>query len=154
MRRRDRRLLLIGAAGVTLAGAVALASVALRDTAAYFYSPAQAKAENVSSGAARVGGLVAAGTVIRSEGGRVDFVVTDNQADLKVSYVGVLPDLFREGQGVVAEGRFVAPGEFKADRILAKHDETYMPKEVADALKASGEWRPAPPPIGNMARPS
>lgn len=152
MRRRDRRLMLIGAAGLVLAGGVALASVALRQEVAFFYGPSDALAKAPPSGtSARIGGLVAAGTVVRGEGGRVDFTVTDGKADLKVHYIGVLPDLFREGQGVVAEGRFEGPGRFKAERVLARHDENYMPKEVADALKASGEWRPAPAPAAQGA---
>lgn len=148
MRRRDRRLLLISAAGLVLLGATAVASVALRQTASFFYSPTDAKAKQPTAGTqARIGGLVAKGTVVRGDNGSVNFIVTDTQADVRVSYRGVLPDLFREGQGVVAEGKFTAPDRFEARTILARHDENYMPKEVADALKASGQWREAPMPV-------
>lgn len=145
MRRRDRRLLLIGLSAGVLVAASAVASVALKDTASFFYSPADAVAKQPASGtSARIGGLVAAGTVVRGEDGKVDFVVTDGSADLRVSYRGILPDLFREGQGVVAEGRFHDATHFEAKTILARHDESYMPKEVADSLKASGQWKAAP----------
>jgi cytochrome c-type biogenesis protein CcmE len=145
MRRRDRRLLLIALSGVVLVAATAVASTALRDTASFFYSPTDAHAKKPPAGtSARIGGLVATGTVVRGEGGTVDFVVTDGAADLSVRYRGVLPDLFREGQGVVAEGRFTDARTFEAKTILARHDENYMPKEVADSLKASGQWKQAP----------
>jgi len=144
MRKRDKRLIFIVIGATLMGGAIAFASVALRDTVSLFYGPSDAVKANLSAGtSARIGGLVAANTVVRGQDGKVDFVVTDGKADLKVSYQGVLPDLFREGQGVMAEGRFVGPATFKADRILAKHDENYMPKEVVEALKKSGEWRPA-----------
>jgi cytochrome c-type biogenesis protein CcmE len=150
MRRKDRRLILIASAGTLLLGATAIAGFALRDTASFFYAPADAVARKPEPGTqARIGGLVAQGTVVRSENGKVDFVVTDGAADLQVSYRGVLPDLFREGQGVVAEGRFMEGGQFEARTILARHDESYMPKEVADALKASGQWKEAPMPVAD-----
>jgi cytochrome c-type biogenesis protein CcmE len=153
MRRRDRRLLLICAAGVVLLGATAVASLALKDTASFFFSPADAAKKKPAAGTqARIGGLVAKGTVVRSENGVVNFVVTDGAADLRVSYRGVLPDLFREGQGVIAEGRFRSGELFEARTILARHDENYMPKEVADALKASGQWRDAPMPVGQVGQ--
>jgi cytochrome c-type biogenesis protein CcmE len=147
MRRRDRRLLLIGSAGVLLLGATIVASLALKDTASFFYAPADVVAKKPPVGTqARVGGLVAKGTVVRGENGRVNFVVTDGAANLRVTYRGVLPDLFREGQGVIAEGKFAQGDQFEARTILAKHDENYMPKEVADSLKKSGQWREAPSP--------
>jgi cytochrome c-type biogenesis protein CcmE len=147
MRRRDRRLLLIGCAGVLLIGASVVASLALKDTASFFYAPADVVARKPAAGTqARVGGLVAKGTVVRGENGMVNFVVTDGAANIRVSYRGVLPDLFREGQGVIAEGKFKEGAQFEARTILAKHDENYMPKEVVDALKASGQWREAPLP--------
>jgi cytochrome c-type biogenesis protein CcmE len=147
MRRRDRRLLLIGSAGVLLLGATIVASLALKDTASFFYAPADVVAKKPPVGTqARVGGLVAKGTVVRGENGRVNFVVTDGAANLRVTYRGVLPDLFREGQGVIAEGNFAQGDQFEARTILAKHDENYMPKEVADSLKKSGQWREAPSP--------
>lgn len=161
MRRRDRRLMLIAVAGTLLLGATAIASVALRSKANFFYAPADVVEKQPPAGtSARLGGLVAAGTVVRTDGGEVDFVVTDGSANVAVSYRGVLPDLFREGQGVVAEGRFEEGGTFRARTILARHDETYMPKEVADALKESGQWKAAPaagggtyapPPVGGIA---
>lgn len=147
MRRRDRRLLLIGSAGVLLLGATIVASLALKDTASFFYAPADVVAKKPEPGTqARVGGLVAKGTVVRGENGMVNFVVTDGAANLRVNYRGVLPDLFREGQGVIAEGKFKDSAHFEARTILARHDENYMPKEVADALKKSGQWRDAPLP--------
>jgi cytochrome c-type biogenesis protein CcmE len=147
MRRRDRRLLLIGCAGVLLIGASVVASLALKDTASFFYAPADVVARKPAPGTqARVGGLVAKGTVVRGENGMVNFIVTDGAANLRVSYRGVLPDLFREGQGVIAEGKFKEGAQFEARTILARHDENYMPKEVADSLKASGQWREAPSP--------
>ena len=89
----------------------------------------------------RVGGLVKTGSVVKSAGETVAFVVTDGANDLSVSYQGLLPDLFREGQGVVAEGVLAAPGQMRADTILAKHDERYMPREVVEALKKQGRWQ-------------
>lgn len=152
MRRRDRRLLLIGLVGTLMLGATGIAAVGLRDKAAFFYAPADVAERKPEAGtAARLGGLVAAGTVVRSEGGKIDFVVTDGAADVRVSYRGVLPDLFREGQGVVAEGRFAEDGTFAASTILARHDENYMPKEVADSLKRTGQWKEAPPATGQDA---
>ncbi len=152
MRRRDRRLLLIGFAGTLLIGATVIASLALKDTASFFYAPADVVAKKPKAGTqARVGGLVAKGTVVRGENGMVNFVVTDGAANLRVSYRGVLPDLFREGQGVIAEGKFGADTQFEARTILAKHDEKYMPKEVADALKKSGQWREAPLPAQQIS---
>lgn len=147
MRRRDRRLLLIGSAGALLLGATVIASLALKDTASFFYAPADVIAKKPDAGTqARVGGLVAKGTVVRGENGVVNFVVTDGAADLRVTYRGVLPDLFREGQGVIAEGKFSGNQHFEARTILARHDENYMPKEVADSLKKSGQWKEAPKP--------
>jgi cytochrome c-type biogenesis protein CcmE len=149
MRRRDRRLLLISCAGALLLGASVIASLALKDTASFFYAPADVVARKPEAGTqARVGGLVAKGTVVRGENGMVNFVVTDGAANLRVAYRGVLPDLFREGQGVIAEGKFKDLEHFEARTILARHDENYMPKEVADSLKATGQWREAPAPAG------
>lgn len=148
MRRRDRRLLLISCAGVLLIGASVIASLALRDTASFFYAPADVQERKPEAGTqARVGGLVAKGTVVRGENGMVNFVVTDGAANLRVAYRGVLPDLFREGQGVIAEGKFRDLEHFEARTILARHDENYMPKEVADSLKATGQWKEAPEPV-------
>ena len=142
MTRKQRRLVLIGGSLGVLAVAVALMLNALRDSIVFFNSPSDVMEKHVGPGTRiRLGGLVKNGTVMHSDNLTVQFEVTDGQRDVPVSYQGVLPDLFREGQGVVAEGVLDAGGTFKADSILAKHDETYMPKEVADALKRSGHWK-------------
>jgi len=142
MTRKQRRLVLIGSGMAVLAVAVALMLNALRDSIVFFNSPSDVMEKHVGPGTRiRLGGLVKDGTVVHSDNLTVQFEVTDGQRDVPVSYQGVLPDLFREGQGVVAEGVLDAGGTFKADSILAKHDETYMPKEVADALKRSGHWK-------------
>jgi cytochrome c-type biogenesis protein CcmE len=142
MTRKQRRLVLIGGSLGVLAVAVALMLNALRDSIVFFNSPSDVMEKHVGPGTRiRLGGLVKDGTVMHSDNLTVQFEVTDGQRDVPVSYQGVLPDLFREGQGVVAEGVLDAGGTFKADSILAKHDETYMPKEVADALKRTGHWK-------------
>ena len=142
MTRKQRRLVLIGGSLGVLAVAVALMLNALRDSIVFFNSPSDVMEKHVGPGTRiRLGGLVKDGTVMHSDNLTVQFEVTDGQRDVPVSYQGRLPDLFREGQGVVAEGVLDAGGTFKADSILAKHDETYMPKEVADALKRSGHWK-------------
>lgn len=135
----------IAVAAPVLAGAVGLSLFALQDTVSYFYTPAQAQAAEVPAGrTVRLGGLVETGSVRKHADGRVEFVVGDGAASSRVSFQGDLPDLFREGQGIVALGAFDKAGRFEARQVLAKHDETYMPREVADALKESGEWRGAP----------
>jgi cytochrome c-type biogenesis protein CcmE len=142
MTRKQRRLILIGTGLGVLAVAVALMLSALRDSIVFFNSPSDVVAKHVAPGTRmRLGGLVQNGSVIRSGNLSVRFEVTDGENGIPVSYHGVLPDLFREGQGVVAEGALDVSGTFNADSILAKHDETYMPKEVADALKRSGHWK-------------
>jgi cytochrome c-type biogenesis protein CcmE len=139
--RKGRRLVLIAVAGVVLAVAAALVLSALRDTIVFFQAPAEVLAKHPGpTTRLRIGGLVAEGSVVR-QGAQVAFSVTDGKASVPVAYSGILPDLFREGQGVVAEGRLAADGVFHADTVLAKHDETYMPREVADALKAQGHWK-------------
>ncbi|MBL8538052.1 MAG: cytochrome c maturation protein CcmE [Hyphomonadaceae bacterium] len=141
MRRRDQRLMMIGAAGAVLVGAIALTLVGLRDSVVYFVAPSELADKAEPGQRLRLGGLVVDGTVRRGEDGAVYFAVTDGAVQVDVRYDGILPDLFREGQGVVAEGRWT-PGEaFQAERVLAKHDETYMPREVAEALKQRGEWK-------------
>ena len=115
---------------------------ALRDSIVFFTSPAEVAEKHIPPGKRfRLGGLVVPGSLQRGDNLQVKFVLSDGNATLPVSYQGILPDLFREGQGVVAEGALVAGGGFKADTVLAKHDETYMPKEVADALKKQGHWK-------------
>jgi cytochrome c-type biogenesis protein CcmE len=142
MTRRQRRLSLIGAALGVLALAVALVLGALKDSIVFFNSPTDVVERHVNPGARiRIGGLVKEGSVTRGESLAVRFEVTDGKSTVPVSYQGLLPDLFREGQGVVAEGALDAAGTFRADSVLAKHDETYMPKEVADALKKQGYWK-------------
>jgi cytochrome c-type biogenesis protein CcmE len=142
MTRKRRRLyaLLFGLA--LIAGALALALSAFRDTLVFFYSPTELIAKHVAPGqSVRIGGLVETGSLSRPGGGTILFKVTDLKQTVPVSYIGLLPDLFREGQGVVVEGKLNAAGVFIADQVLAKHDERYMPPEVAAALKKSGRWQ-------------
>lgn len=125
---------------------VMLVMAALRDNVVFFYTPSELTQKNMASGTAiRIGGLVENGSVEKGEDRHVRFTVTDGTASIGVEYQGILPTLFREGQGVVVEGAYAGPEHFTATRVLAKHDETYMPKEVADKLKASGRWRGAKP---------
>ncbi|MGE3150381.1 MAG: cytochrome c maturation protein CcmE [Pseudorhodoplanes sp.] len=141
MTRKQRRLSLIGAAGAVLTLAVALVMFALKDSIVFFNSPTDIVEKQIKPGTRiRIGGLVAAGSVERKD---LDarFAVTDGNNVINVTYRGILPDLFREGQGVVAEGVLQSAGLFQADMVLAKHDENYMPKEVADALKKQGHWK-------------
>jgi cytochrome c-type biogenesis protein CcmE len=142
MTRKRRRLVLIGSGLVVLAVAVALMLNAFRDSIVFFNSPNDIAEKQIAPGTRiRLGGLVKAGSLVRGDNLKIRFEVTDGKSELPVAYQGVLPDLFREGQGVVAEGALDGAGVFDADTILAKHDETYMPKEVADALKRSGHWK-------------
>ncbi len=139
MTRKQKRGVLIGSAVAVLALAGLLAAIALRETIVFFHTPSDVIEKKLAAGQRfRLGGLVAQGSVKRGEGAKVDFAVTDTLQSLKVTYRGVLPDLFREGQGVVAEGKLGPDGVFTADTVLAKHDENYMPPEVASALKAKG----------------
>jgi cytochrome c-type biogenesis protein CcmE len=147
MTRKQRRFTLIVGAGIVLALAAGLVLYALRDNVAFFRSPSEVAELKVPPGQRfRLGGLVESGSVNKGVGERVAFAVTDGKATVKVSYQGILPDLFREGQGVVTEGVLQADGSFRADTVLAKHDETYMPREVADALKKQGLWKEGAPP--------
>jgi cytochrome c-type biogenesis protein CcmE len=142
MTRKQRRGVLIGTCLAVLALAVGLVLFALRDSIVFFYSPSEVAEMHLLPGQRfRLGGLVENGSLQRGEGTTVRFVVTDNAKTLPVTYTGVLPDLFREGQGVVAEGILQTDGVFHADSVLAKHDENYMPPEVAKKLKAQGLWR-------------
>ncbi|MGA7197828.1 MAG: cytochrome c maturation protein CcmE [Roseiarcus sp.] len=142
MTRRSRRLALIAVALAVIGFAAGIALYALRDNIVFFYSPSEVAEKAVQPGARlRIGGLVKADTLVKSSGQNVAFVVTDGAHELRVAYQGLLPDLFREGQGVVAEGVLAAPGELRAETILAKHDERYMPREVVDALKKQGRWQ-------------
>ena len=142
MTRKQKRLAVIGGLAVVLAIATALVLTALREQIVFFYSPSDIAAREVAAGQPiRLGGLVKEGSWTR-QGQENTFVVTDGGMEIIATYVGILPDLFREGQGVVAEGSITPEGGFVASNVLAKHDENYIPKEVADALKAQGEWRP------------
>ena len=141
MTRKGRRLTLIGLTLGVLGVSAGLALYALRDNVVFFYGPSEVADKAVPPGTRlRIGGLVADGSVVKTDGGKVVFSITDMKKTVHVTYTGLLPDLFREGQGVVAEGVLVAPGQFAADTVLAKHDENYMPREVADALKKQGLW--------------
>jgi len=141
MRRRDQRLMMIGAAGAVLALAATLTFAGLRDSVVYFVAPSELAQKAEPGRRVRLGGLVVEGTLRRDADGVVRFAVTDGAAQVEVRYAGLLPDLFREGQGVVAEGHWRPGQAFEAERVLAKHDETYMPREVAEALKQRGEWK-------------
>lgn len=144
-RRRKRQRLYIVLGGLVMLGlAAALVLTALEDSVVFFYSPTKIKEKPMTPDLRfRLGGLVAEGSVTKAKDGITTlFVVTDLAETVPVSYTGVLPDLFREGQGVVAEGKLDGKGVFIATEVLAKHDEKYMPPEVAEALKASGQWKP------------
>ena len=142
MTRKQRRATFIALSVGILSAAVLLVAIALRDAIVFFHTPKEVMAKHIPPGRRiRLGGLVAEGSVKRGSGTSVEFAITDNFKTIAVSYTGLLPDLFREGQGVVAEGKLDPAGRFLADTVLAKHDETYMPPEVAKALKEQGMWR-------------
>ena len=142
MTRRQRRLTLIGGSLAVLAVAVGLVLNAMRDSIVFFSTPSAVAEKHITAGRRfRLGGLVERGSLVHGDNLAVTFKVGDGTATLPVSYKGILPDLFREGQGVVAEGALDSSGVFRADTVLAKHDETYMPKDVADALKKQGHWK-------------
>ncbi|MBO6892359.1 MAG: cytochrome c maturation protein CcmE [Roseibium sp.] len=142
MTRKQRRLTLIGSAGVVLAVALGLILFALNDQIVFFQSPTDITQKSIPQGQRiRLGGLVEEDSVVRSDNAQVSFRVTDTANVIDVTYKGILPDLFREGQGVVTEGVIGPDGVFVADSVLAKHDENYMPKEVAEALKDQGHWQ-------------
>jgi len=142
MTRKQRRFTLIGAGLGIFALAVGLMLFALRASIVFFNSPTDLAEKHIAPGTrVRLGGLVVAGSIVKSQNLNVRFEVTDGNKAIAVSYQGILPDLFREGQGVVAEGVVEPGGNLKADTVLAKHDERYMPKEVADALKKQGHWQ-------------
>ena len=142
MTRKQRRLVLIGTSFGVLAIAAALVLGALRDSIVFFNSPTDVAEKSIPPGTRmRIGGLVKSGSLQRGDNLQVSFAVTDGKTDIAVRYQGIVPDLFREGQGVVAEGRLESGRVFAADTVLAKHDERYMPREVVDALKKSGRWQ-------------
>jgi cytochrome c-type biogenesis protein CcmE len=139
--RKQKRLAIIAGLGAVLIVAATLIFVALRDQIVFFYSPSEVKERQITAGTAiRLGGLVKEGSWTRT-GEVSDFVVTDGQTEMATHFVGLLPDLFREGQGVVVEGAVTEQGTFAATNVLAKHDENYMPREVVDELKKRGEWQ-------------
>jgi cytochrome c-type biogenesis protein CcmE len=142
MTRKQRRLTLIGAGLGVLGLAAGLVLYALNDAIVFFNSPTDVLEKHVAPGSrVRLGGLVKPGSLARGDNLNVRFEITDGNKSVPVNYTGILPDLFREGQGVVTEGALDGSGTFKADSVLAKHDETYMPREVADALKKQGHWK-------------
>ncbi len=141
MTRKQRRSVFIFGGMAVLGLAAFLVLSALQDSIVFFYSPSDIEAKHVEAGQrVRIGGLVAEGSVHKN-GTEVSFDISDGAKTIKVNYTGILPDLFREGQGVVAEGRMEAPEKLAADTVLAKHDEKYMPPEVAESLKKQGVWR-------------
>ena len=142
MTRKHKRLAGIGFIAAVLAIAVGLVLVALRDEIVFFYTPTEIVEENKAKSGQRfrLGGLVKEASV-KKDGTLVSFVITDTNSEITVNYSDILPDLFKEGQGVVAEGVLNASSVFVADSVLAKHDENYMPKEVADSLKKQGYWQ-------------
>jgi cytochrome c-type biogenesis protein CcmE len=161
MKRKHQRLMIVLACGLGLSTAAALTFRVLSENMVFFLAPSDLAARPPGERAFRLGGLVEQGSVTRDEDAgrpRIQFRVTDGGAAVTVRYVGVVPDLFREGQGVVATGRLQPDGSFRASEVLARHDESYMPPEVADALRRAGHWNPAqgaPPPAAewNTLRP-
>ena len=142
MTRKQRRLILIGSSLCVLAIAVALVLTSLRDSIVFFNSPSDIADNKAAPGKrVRLGGMVKMGSLERGDNLQVRFEVTDGNKDIPVDYRGIVPDLFREGQGVVAEGHVEPDGLFKADTVLAKHDENYMPREVVETLKKQGHWQ-------------
>ncbi|MGL5448114.1 MAG: cytochrome c maturation protein CcmE [Rhabdaerophilum sp.] len=143
MTRKQKRIAIICGFGAVLAAALGLILSGLRDQIVFFRSPTEVVAGKVRPGENfRLGGLVENGSIEKSPNQMVRFRVTDGANVIAVTYQGLLPDLFREGQGVVTEGRLDAAGGFAASTVLARHDENYMPREVADALKKQGHWQP------------
>jgi cytochrome c-type biogenesis protein CcmE len=142
MTRKQRRLTLIGTGLATIAAALGLVSFAMRDTIVFFHTPSEVQARGVAPGTRfRLGGLVQEASLQRGHNQVFAFRITDANGAVSVQYHGLLPDLFREGQGVVAEGMLDPTGIFKADTVLAKHDENYMPREVANTLREQGHWQ-------------
>ena len=149
MTRKQRRLILIGSSLGVLAFAVALILGSLRSSIVFFNSPTDIVDNKTAPGKhVRLGGMVKMGSLVRGDHLQIRFEVTDGNKDIPVSFQGIVPDLFREGQGVVAEGHIEPGGTFKADTVLAKHDEAYMPREVVDTLKKQGHWQETAAPEG------
>ena len=141
MTRKQRRLALIGTSLAVLAVAAALVLSALRESTFFQLADRRRRKDPAPGTRVRIGGLVKPGSLQRGDNLLVRFAVTDGKNDIAVLYQGIVPDLFREGQGVIAEGKLDTGGVFAADTVLAKHDERYMPREVVDALKKSGHWQ-------------
>ncbi len=142
MKLKHQRLVFVAGSMLFLIASTLLVMQAFKENLVFFYSPSDIASTSPSPETLiRVGGLVKAGSIKKHHDSLIEFSVTDNQNTLHISYTGMLPTLFREGQGVVAEGYLQADGHFKATRVLTKHDENYMPKEVVDSLKASGRWK-------------
>lgn len=144
MKPRHKRFIAISVGVAALGVAATLVLSAFQSNLVFFFTPSQVAANEAPRGRAfRIGGLVTPGSVKRQpDGVTVQFVVTDTAKNIPVVYRGILPDLFREGKGVVAQGQLGADGVFRANEVLAKHDENYMPREVSDAIKKSGQWKP------------
>lgn len=141
MTRKQKRMTVIFGGLTVLAAAVALVLTGLSEQVTFFRTPSELSAVDTSNlSRVRLGGIVVDGSVVNTDDA-VEFDIEDASAKITVRYAGILPDLFREGQGIIAEGRLEATGRFEADTVLAKHDETYMPKEVADSLKEQGYWK-------------
>lgn len=143
MTRKGRRIAIISTIGGVLVLAAGLVLFAMRDNIVFFYTPSEIAEKSVTAGTRlRLGGLVKKASIERGPDRAVTFVVTDAKSkEIKVTYKGLLPDLFREGQGVVAEGVLLAGNQFRADSVLAKHDENYMPKQLKDSLQKQGYWK-------------
>lgn len=138
---KRQRLIFVLASVVCICAAVLLIIQALRNEVVYFYTPSElTQLKGNLNHTIRIGGLVEEGSLVRGKDNRITFLVTDGETQMKVNYQGLLPNLFREGQGIVAQGTLQPDGHFKAVNLLAKHDENYMPPEVADALKKNGRW--------------
>jgi cytochrome c-type biogenesis protein CcmE len=153
MTRKQRRLILIGSSLGVLAFAVALILSSLRESIVFFNSPSDIADSKAAPGRrVRLGGMVKMGSVERGDNMQVRFEVTDGNKDIPVDYRGIVPDLFREGQGVIAEGHIEPGGTFKADTVLAKHDENYMPREIVETLKKQGHWQETAAPSKGTAR--
>lgn len=145
MKPKHQRLVFIAFCVVFLCVAAILTLRAFRDNIVFFYTPSELAEQSISAEQRlRIGGLVAKGSIVEEKNQRIRFVITDGGANIEVTYTGLLPNLFREGQGVIAEGYITSQNLFDAQTILAKHDENYMPSEVVDALKKSGRWKDAP----------
>ena len=143
--RKQKRLLIIGGIGLVLVIALGLVLTALSDQIVFFYTPSEVAAKHVPVGQAmRLGGMVKDGSY-KKDGDNNTFVLTDETGAITVNFRGILPDLFREGQGIVAEGKMAADGTFIASSVLAKHDENYIPKEIVDEMKKRGDWNPDNP---------